>query len=773
MAIVDNICEDWWSKWRQADYSWEGLLKHQWQGWVIQANGVVAESKTGRVYGQALLKEVNPATGRDANLQDYWRANPNTGKLRNDLQMQNELVVADGYPTFHKIHLPLAYADGTLTAKTTWSHDFLDDLVRNRLNDSQGFPHYFHQRDETLPDIGFSSGFETDTRSQYNGAVLNKLPFILYHEKVPISLSCSFAAFYGNDDFEDTFFRYGTVLGQLNCQNAAFSASNSFDRVKFSGDVNFEGTTFYSDASFNNTEFSSGANFKGTVFLDNAWFLGVVFFKGANFDGAKFMGHTNFDAATFSSDNSFRSRVTFLSTSFSSFASFDSTRFNCDASFGSAIFASLTRFDDATFSRSADFSSGTFYWDTSFRRAAFCGPVSLRNTVFGGDVTFLGIGTELTSGELVQIARLGDERTGSESDKDFRLITPASILPKASRSFADLDASEAVFFGDTEFSNRDFVAPSKFDGALFFGAAAFHGCKLHQGVSFKDTNFESPLSTLNFGLKGYWQDFLGISPRGAPKLVITSGPVSIPEAVMDRLFSAYQTSKLKAGEARLSEEEWRDDFDSIRGFRYHIYDRSKNTRVFKLEACYRTLKLAMEENRDRAMEGYFFKLELKARRKRRDKDVPWWERVVSHMYEAVSDFGLSILRPLAWLFVLSVVMGGVFYSFASVLDSNFQPFGASVPEDKLSSYSAQIGTNIVHDVYSALTFSFNNVFRPFSALSAEGIDPKEPSWAASLLYGYGPGLGLGVRLLATFQSLASIMLVFLFGLAMRRRFQMN
>lgn len=79
----------------------------------------------------------------------------------------------------------------------------------------------------------------------------------------------------------------------------------------------------------------------------------------------------------------------------------------------------------------------------------------------------------------------------------------------------------------------------------------------------------------------------------------------------------------------------------------------------------------------------------------------------------------------------------------------------------------------LEDTASAYTFAWNNIFRPLSALSAEGVAPYEPSWASAVLYGYGPGWGLLVRFLATLQSLIAIVIVFLLALAIRRRFQIS
>ena len=84
---------------------------------------------------------------------------------------------------------------------------------------------------------------------------------------------------------------------------------------------------------------------------------------------------------------------------------------------------------------------------------------------------------------------------------------------------------------------------------------------------------------------------------------------------------------------------------------------SPNARFAAFEAAFRTLKLAMESNRDRIEEGRFFRLELLARRNRRDAAVPRWERWASWLYEVSSDYGNSIARPLVWIAASLVIMG--------------------------------------------------------------------------------------------------------------------
>jgi hypothetical protein len=141
--------------------------------------------------------------------------------------------------------------------------------------------------------------------------------------------------------------------------------------------------------------------------------------------------------------------------------------------------------------------------------------------------------------------------------------------------------------------------------------------------------------------------------------------------------------------------------------------------------------------------------------------------VLSHIYGWGSNYGNSVVLPIGWL------LGGVFV-FATLY--------------------LQMGDWFVHTPNwvrfgEALNFSFGRVF-PFGpwdapeACSAIGqmLDPLtelgNETCKAQLGEAFEPrtykgGTPLTLRLLASFQSLSAIILVFLSGLAIRRRFQIN
>jgi hypothetical protein len=177
------------------------------------------------------------------------------------------------------------------------------------------------------------------------------------------------------------------------------------------------------------------------------------------------------------------------------------------------------------------------------------------------------------------------------------------------------------------------------------------------------------------------------------------------------------------------------------------------------------LKLAMENVRNRNEEQKFYKLELRARRKRRDKEVPWWKRAASVLYAGVSDNGNSITRPLGVIFLgLIPLFTLIFFVLAEVLQQRYESCGPR---------SCDVGADLDRDLAGAFSLAWANVFRPLSALSSDAAKPDDRTLASALLFHYGEGWAILVQVLATTESLFAILLAFLSALAVRRRFQIS
>lgn len=349
----EEMLARWWATWWEEDFSWDGLARRSrfksWQGWsvVSGADGseYVVRSDTGRAYGADEDAEpVSPARGtgtRDAGLQDYWRADPETGRLRTDDQMGDELVRIDGRPVFHRVHLPLLWQDGTPTGKVDWADDALDKLVGSRLIAARETSFEGPLFNRTL--VG------ADARAQFGGCVFLRAPTNPQGEGAPLSVRYELAHFAG-----DARFGSASFAGEASFDGASFAGDAYFGGASFAGVASFDWASFAGDASFVRASFAGVARFDRASFSRDASFHSASFAGDARFDEASFAGHAHFDSASFAGDASFDWA------SFAGEARFIGARFAGDASFGRASFAGVASFNGASFAGDAHFTDAKF-----------------------------------------------------------------------------------------------------------------------------------------------------------------------------------------------------------------------------------------------------------------------------------------------------------------------------------------------------------------------------------------------------------------------------
>ncbi|MEM9938165.1 MAG: hypothetical protein AAF768_04920 [Pseudomonadota bacterium] len=711
------LSNEWWDRWWKEDWSWEGLAKKHWRGWVVLPDGTLvadAEYDGSANKGWDGRFEVG---ARLACLQDYWRR---AGCADNLYPMPGT------DKRFTLMHLPPKWPNGTETPKADPENppNALIGLLRKELG-----------RD--LRDTVFEDGWllkGPDHRMQWQGAILPNFDLQVLspqtrddHDRIPVSVTANGAGFSGNADFSSAGFS-----GYANFSSAGFSGKADFSSAGFSGNAYFSSAGFSSEAYFDSAGFSGNAYFSSAGFSGNAYFSSAGFSGNAYFDSAGFSSEAYFDSAGFSGN------ADFSSAGFSGYAYFSSAGFSGDA-----------YFDSAGFSRTADFESVGFSGNAYFRSAGFSGEAYFESAGFSGDAVFSGQGNGVESDpvEAALDLNLSDDRaTGTYKQ-------PKSSGWIARRSFPRAYFQDAQFLGRALFDNRDFhVATSlegkdTFDGAVFFRDAVFHNGDLHRGIPLTRTEFDVALTPQARTLGAVSDEALQRLHRAAC--------LSMDDDDPNRDFTAWRQAKaeqLSQGNERLAKES-------------AYYQR--------LEDAFRTLKHKMEDRRDRAQEARFFKLELRARRMRRDKFVSVWDRVLSDMYSGISNFGTSSLQPLIVLFLIltpgfilvywacmhlpyglffgagTLPTGPTFGESASFTIGRLFPFGPWTQPDACS------GMGQMLDPLNSVELG--------ECQKVEGFQERR----------FGPGTPIGVRLLASFQSLTAIALVFLSGLAIRRRFQIN
>ncbi len=446
-------------------------------------------------------------------------------------------------------------------------------------------------------------------------------------------------------------------------------------------------------------------------------FRGKVQFIAATFHVAQFQD------AVFLSDFSalhthFAGESNFIGARFAGRADFSEARFDQHAQFDEAQFAGPADFFGVRFGARALFNSVQCLDDIGFYKTAFVRRLSINDASFYGRLNLEGATDGDPIAQSPQAIRL--QATAENTGLTGTLDAAQGPTERSFRSLPKLHARRATFYEDANISNRDLLSPSTFRDARFFERARFHGSDIHANVNFHGAEFRKAL---------------GYKTSNLPKY---------PEALLRLRFCAESEATNFAA--------WKKAYLKSR-VEHRATDFSSDGYFDSLEASFRTLKQLMEDRRDRVREGEFFNLELQARRRR--NDVPWWERVASVTYWALSDYGNSIFRPLFALAALYFALSVAYLLMGDV-------HGAIVPGLKINP----------HHLYSALGFSWNNVFSPFSVLDPQRFQAGD-EWARALVLSDDPGFNLRVKILASVQSLLSLTLAFLAGLAGRRRFQIN
>ena len=590
-------------------------------------------------------------------------------------------------------------------------------------------------------------------------------------DSVIFSSDASFdsATFSGNGRFDGATFSGGTSF-----DSAAFSGNVSFDSAIFSGDARFDSATFSGDAGFYSATFSGDARFLSAIFRGDAGFYSATFSRDARFDSAAFSGNGRFDSAIFSGD------ARFDSATFSGTAGFDSATFSGTAGFDSATFSGVAGFDSANFSGTAGFDSATFSGTASFESATFSSHASFDSGDFAGyasfdDVKFLGSATLRSttfSGDVSLSAAVFSR------DVTFRGARFLGVAEFGIATFSGYASFEDVsFFGNARFEGVIFKAPTLFSG-LFQGGARFESA-VFEGVTTFFAKIAAP--ERDFPKAFYGARFAGIADF--------SGAVG--EGQGGRLAAAFAEAQFEKALILT------DGLDGRQGQAFHKAllaktrdaaegEKARNAAFATLESGCRVVKIAMGKARDEVREQAYYRLQLRARQQR--SDIGRWERAFGWLYGWASDYGSSFSRPLVLLLAMTVAFGllywglGVFGSAATVwcpalLALAFAGIGRSAAKEgadeaALTGFLIGQGTIVLliagllggDPVWQGQKMALSAVFRPFATL-AEQASKGGPAWVEAAK--------LGLHLITTVQSLLSGVLIFLFGLAVKRRFQIS
>lgn len=746
-------------RWGEADYSWDGLATKPWRG------------ETGAL-----------------TLQDYWRRGPRGGRARTDAQMRaaGDLVDLPGGRTFSIHHI----SDRLLAA--------LPSARQQRIRHRRGANFVLRLKGASAVDAE-SWGKElwvagSDSRAQLQGCWVDGRPFAGLSEVHAVFADAFLidpvfdadTVFGDGADFRRTYFHgpaeFPTArFGLVSFDGSFFASGADFSRAKFDGVCFFNDTWFEVGAAFEGTQFSTVLDFYRAMFVNGAdfsdakfWNLGlgdaaflnrstferVQVSTAADFTGAYLGGEASFRDARFGPNTSFEGAH--FATDFSgpgtlkaerkgAAVTFTDARFDSSASFKGARFGGQAKFEFATFEPVPSFEAAHFEAVANFTGAALGRRMSFAGAVFGGLAWF----PALPEGPPVA----GAVEPSLESHAPGR------------GEFHAIDFRRAVFGDDASFGNRRFLEAASFDESVWCGVPVFHGATFRQDVSFEGAIF--PVIERNrwpnqFSLRfRFWSadwPARGLPKTGAPdpahyrveraRRVEQMWPPLEPggiAALMVRMFGA--AARLKpTGFAT-----WHDlTNDPERGLERRYAD---------LERAFRAMRMALGAAGAKASENRFFQLEMTARYRRPGSaQIGPLERGLAYLYRITSNFGQSLVRPLVTWSVAMLIFAMAFWAMGKV-----------GPGDVIAHLPWPGRPDLDPDLGQALQLAIASALRPFEVWSVSFERQLIPGPGARLTWlgALFAGAPLAARLWSSLASLSSLTLLFLFALAVRRRFQVG
>ena len=404
-------------------------------------------------------------------------------------------------------------------------------------------------------------------------------------------------------------------------------------------------------------------------------------------------------------------------------ADFSKATFSGGASFMRATFSGIAFFTGATFSGGADFTSATFSGNASFRWATFSGDADFMRATFSGDASF----------------------------------------------------TSATFSGEADFIWPTFSGDASFNGATFSGRASFSEATFSGENA--DVSFEAAKSERAFTLQG-------------------STFATVPNFSQMDFNQAPRVDNLRLHPRRLGRL-WRffhGDPQDNRPFGKRL--KTGTLSVFKgrnraepnnLAARYRALRRLADEGHDHKLEQEFFADELRAH-----QFHDYWflhpQLYAIWIYEALSNIGRSLVLPLAWMALCLFLFTGVYLQASQSKDFGYLTAlqgiaGAALPELECASdgkYDRDLQRPVFErlpgdPISSAWSLSARN-----SLIFAGGVLGQTNRQIQACLFGVQniggrkePAVPTFVAVMGTVQTIISLILIFLFGLALRNNFKIG
>lgn len=403
--------------------------------------------------------------------------------------------------------------------------------------------------------------------------------------------------------------------------------------------------------------------------------------------------------------------VDFTGATFGGNVDFSNVRFGAEAKFTKVTFEGEADFTYAVFGSFADFSRVKYKDKARFFRATFDDNAIFSNAIFGklADFTRTTFGTD-------------NKYTNKTALNHAAKFSGTTF--KDSVYFSHATFGTAAVKGTASFVESTFEYPAIFKDTTFQGDAKFSvGDAKNSEFAFREIDFSNAkfFGTCSFENRNF-------KTNASFNNAIFHDLVEFHGCTFHQGMSFHKT-----------------EFHKTQGG-YDAEGFEIDSETEALERSYRTLKLGMETLRARNEEAMFFGLEMECRRNRRD--VGLFEHFVAFSYKKLSNYGQSILKPLVWLTGFTALMWCVYYVTGK----------KTLTDLVLDVISGKV------ESWEIAKFTIEQMFRPFFVWS------KDSSGIRLDLFGNGDLL---IPILASLQSLATLSLLALFLLALRRRFKMD
>ncbi len=366
----------------------------------------------------------------------------------------------------------------------------------------------------------------------------------------------------------------------------------------------------------------------------------VAFDKLISCSGYVFPNDTMFTSAVF------EAHAEFSSTVFRGHASFDHTAFHANTSFFSGSFGGDAEFDRAEFRGNTSFDSVGFQGDAYFASSIFENKVNFDSAKFEGNAYFISI-------ECNTLANFRAAAFGAEA-----FFT--SVKFKGLTAF-----SSVAFSTDVDFSGTAFSAGLAFDSATFAGFAYFTNAKF--GVvdsettcqpSFRDCQFEKPTNFRGAVFLHHYPDL--------------SGAVLHEKTTFTAKAECWPDAKAWQFESHKLQLKWTEESkDSCAAIRHVLAQQG----------------LPEEEH-------FFFRREMRFAGQVGSR----WARVPYQAFGVLSDYGISIARPVTFLAATFVLPLGAYTAV-------FENRGGALSESVLSALGLSLASTLKFFGFQRLYFS--------------------------------------------------------------------